>query len=905
CLIGSIESLLSFALPSLAPMRVMCIAGFGLAAAGHLVSWYLSPKVCAKRRVMLMCRKIGLHRYRQCRRASWSPHRLCHAVDLVEYQIHMSHVNAYFHSLHEMHHLRGGGGGGGAHVTKRKRNQKELLLGLKELLEKFTEPNEKVSPKKSKKSDTLLDALQKTVTRAQQNPRNLLQSLTQLVQLANDGKIRIDDPALASGPNKQPKPAAPKSIPKQQNPKPTWADKVKSGTPPNESAPAMRLWTPPDTRESIAAVIQIHTDPCRDPPGDNSLCFCRHSWRHCQSKPANIISGMLRDYDLQQNFITSYGWRTLQSQQWTGYAEAVTGFLKIDRSNLDSILKISGKHGVFIEHLAQNRPSDNIQWIPQEKDETDMDYFARVTSDDHANGFTYRRQGRSRLGLRMPEGTAPTNANKAKVWEARGVPGQWSTGVLTAWLNKQKCQDISLMSQPTKQRGWLFRASHPTNSFCFAYENATGENICISRFFHRVKTPKQTPIRAAGKSMGHANFWHSLNGDKGVSKPKNAIVINDSNQNDESMPEAPPHENKPDTAGTEIKRPAPQGSSPEKKRAHVQKTDLDNSEINFQGYEFADAGGNGDCGYRALSVAYAIQDGRGIDDALTAAKPMGATLRAQITSHISKYDHFKEFFAVDPRWTVELEGGPIPTTYSEWVEATARPNRWIDGPCLSTAATKLRRNIAIWKWEKDQWVKQTVITPLPSHQQNMEDATKYPPLPLFLKDGHYRTLKPGLAHRIPSGMLATTEVEDLHHPAGPNREAVSSRWSSNRCIDYAAHLPKGQKGVRAHDSFLQRKISHKEDERINQAVVLIRRATWLPVSFAMRKQIIAAAPLSKDRRETLSLLQFCNCRAFPYQWGLRPQTNSVEVRLTLEVQRLMAYDMLIAGEAQRNPRPWK
>ena len=257
CLIGSIESLLSFALPSLAPMRVMCIAGFGLAAAGHLVSWYLSPKVCAKRRVMLMCRKIGLHRYRQCRRASWSPHRLCHAVDLVEYQIHMSHVNAYFHSLHEMHHLRGGGGGGGAHVTKRKRNQKELLLGLKELLEKFTEPNEKVSPKKSKKSDTLLDALQKTVTRAQQNPRNLLQSLTQLVQRANGGKIRIDDPALASGPNKQPKPAAPKSIPKQQNPKPTWADKVKSGTPPNESAPAMRLWTPPDTRESIATVNQI------------------------------------------------------------------------------------------------------------------------------------------------------------------------------------------------------------------------------------------------------------------------------------------------------------------------------------------------------------------------------------------------------------------------------------------------------------------------------------------------------------------------------------------------------------------------------------------------------------------------------------------------------------------------
>jgi hypothetical protein len=78
---------------------------------------------------------------------------------------------------------------GGAHVTKRKRNQKEFLNGLKELLEKIAEPNAKLSPQKSKTSDTLFDALQKTVTRAQQNPRNLLQSLTQLVQLATDGKI--------------------------------------------------------------------------------------------------------------------------------------------------------------------------------------------------------------------------------------------------------------------------------------------------------------------------------------------------------------------------------------------------------------------------------------------------------------------------------------------------------------------------------------------------------------------------------------------------------------------------------------------------------------------------------------------------------------------------------------------
>ena len=172
--------------------------------------------------------------------------------------------------------------------------------------------------------------------------------------------------------------------------------------------------------------------------------------------------------------------------------------------------------------------------------------------------------------------------------------------------------------------------------------------------------------------------------------------------------------------------------------------------------------------------------------------------------HFASSDHLAHFQAPLWRifwWTVELEGGPIPTTYSEWVEATARPNRWIDGPCLSTAATKLRRNIAIWKWENGQWGKQTVITPLPSHEQNVDDATKYPPLPLFLEDARGRTLKPGLApflmswHYCPSdskrdaGIARVPEVEALtevgcRHPRGsPNRIAAG-------CLNHPQPAPK-------------------------------------------------------------------------------------------------------------------
>ena len=45
--------------------------------------------------------------------------------------------------------------------------------------------------------------------------------------------------------------------------------------------------------------------------------------------------------------------------------------------------------------------------------------------------------------------------------------------------------------------------------------------------------------------------------------------------------------------------------------------------------------------------------------------------------------------------------------------------------------------------------------------------------------------------------------------------------------------------------FLQRKITSTEDERINKSVALIRRISYLPVAYSMKKRIIAAAPLAK------------------------------------------------------------
>ena len=68
-------------------------------------------------------------------------------------------------------------------------------------------------------------------------------------------------------------------------------------------------------------------------------------------------------------------------------------------------------------------------------------------------------------------------------------------------------------------------------------------------------------------------------------------------------------------------------------------------------------------------------------------------------------------------------------------------------------------------------MKQTVITPIPSHEQIFDDASKFPPLPLFLKDGHYKTLKLG-NNSIP--MSWHHNPTNSHWDAGNARGGVKS-----------------------------------------------------------------------------------------------------------------------------------
>ena len=906
--------------------------GLALAFSGHLVACLLKLMFTRRKvqKIVMSCRFVGRRRYGPHRRFCTRPIISSHVMTMPK-----AHQKCTFDAYSQFDIP---GGAGGAAATKRKRDEKALLDGLKELINNFGNSSDETHmPTASTDHNvSLLGALKSLICRAESNPKTLLSELRALVNDAEKGAFSdVKEPASSS----TAKPAVAKPTEK-----PTWAQVASKG---RIAQPAknqsFRLWTPPSQSHLIGTVSVVRTDleagripSCRLLAANYSTALelqalvrsheldssvktavailygevppeVASHWVHVQkkgagpevkkiplvplgsslpdlpkcqvakistldtaddsvvlrvsipscfvdelpNKPANFIQELLKTNGLQHAFVSSYGWRSLDSSaSWQDpKPEAITGFLKIAAAYKDNLLKLSGERAVFFEPLAKHRGASVIDWIPQDPTEVDFDYFSRVSAEN-SHGLTYRRQGRSRLGRRLPEGSS-AKVDRVRVWEAKGIPTSWTTGKLVQWLESNKWTDVELVSQATKFRGWLFRGKAHGEALCYAFEYENGKHIGVSQFFHSAKPPKQTPIRSAGRSLDSSKqtMWHSINGPKGVPMKAANLKAADASQSmfvDESKPD-----------GETVDNTTPDGSTPGAKRADVKtanlspekkksKTDnasdasVDKSSTDFRGYEFLDVGGDGDCAFRCAAVSYALQDGRGVSETTSIAKNLGATLRAQVASHLQKYNHFESTFEVDPRWNEKLEGGPVPSSYKEWVQACSRPKRWVDGPGLVTISTRLSRDVVIWKWTNDRWEKQIVIHPLAAHPRSAEQAHAHPPIPLFLKDGHYRTLKPDSAP-FPKEWKA--------QPTGIIWDAGNERGGAK---SYKSWLPASSSRSASHRSWLP--ASSKAPTGASHAAGI--QKGWLPASTRSAPSVLSdladvAKPVKKTQVKTL------------------------------------------------------
>ena len=181
----------------------------------------------------------------------------------------------------------------------------------------------------------------------------------------------------------------------------------------------------------------------------------------------------------------------------------------------------------------------------------------------------------------------------------------------------------SLRNHPETEDGYFVPKTVPRH-FALPLKMMPGIISQFPNSFTRRRKPFQKPIRAAGSSLNQSSLWTSLNGAKGAAPPARrtheeiAPTLADTPTQvgmEVEGADAPAESNSQTETGdvrmTEAKRSSLQGKAegetPEKKRANKQKEKSHSSLSEFENFEFCDLGGEGDCAYRSLAVAYALQ----------------------------------------------------------------------------------------------------------------------------------------------------------------------------------------------------------------------------------------------------------------------------------------------------------
>ena len=446
----------------------------------------------------------------------------------------------------------------------------------------------------------------------------------------------------------------------------------------------------------------------------------------------------------------------LKTAGWTEQSEAFVGYLEIDKDKAETILKLSGQGGVFISHLRKNVVEwPNVSWRLPEKDEGMKEYHARIWhhAKELDKPMAYRRGGGAALGIVMPESQ---DDNTVHSWTMSGIPASWGPVSVREWLEKQGWSVMDCSQPRRRDRPWSFRGrnSDRFGTRAFAYEIQVENEKSV--YVHITRWEKRRKADAEVTPLASSKLWWSKN----ATYDDDPIEDDDTKEDELSITKTWPdkasatlidstagEENKQeeDDAMTGKVKGAPVGNSPPKKRSKQEKKpDIDRVYTGAAGPEakgvatmVVDTGGQGDCGWRALS--YAIM---GINSpSMSEEQLMGRldtlakAMQAKVTTYLINHKQLWETsWAPDPKSNTVMEAGPVPTSIAEYCEAIRRPQRWMDGMLLASTAVLQKVNIIIWTKKNGAWKRLAVL-------KSGDDWAKSHTVPLILSRGHYVTLR--------------------------------------------------------------------------------------------------------------------------------------------------------------------
>ena len=446
----------------------------------------------------------------------------------------------------------------------------------------------------------------------------------------------------------------------------------------------------------------------------------KDAWETCKRNP---VSEMQRVFSAQYVH-SSYGWREITFATGSGSQEVVLqGYARCKHEHKSHILSHLGDDGIFVERLASDQePRPPVWWVPTQEGEEPVNYLQRVVVDAKAKGATiaHRRGGGSYLGLRCVKGKAPAQLH---AWTLSGAPKAWSEADVLQCLLDAECSEISIIRPPGRQRSWLLKAVVPEDNDLGVVAIQAGKHCLM---LNRVK----------GRGQRASEVVSVIKAPRGPGKPSTSVG-----------PKTAPKSSSP-KPGTG----KPEDNTAERGRSRSPAKDAPKIPVKpFQDkFVEVDCGGAGSCGYLCVAAALAMDKGEDFAKVKPELETRALTIRNDVYKHLAKHkDEYEQWYTPGLLGTEEQEDGPIPTNWSEWLEATLRKHRWIDGLCLKAMAKRYGVSI--------------IVIPVSSDPKDLpmrfgEPRSGKPPVVMLFQSGHYTlcTLKPG--QQWPREWLAAEEA---------------------------------------------------------------------------------------------------------------------------------------------------
>ena len=394
----------------------------------------------------------------------------------------------------------------------------------------------------------------------------------------------------------------------------------------------------------------------------------------------------------------------------------------------------------FLERVKDEQPRRlAVQWESRENDETDLTYYQRLLTAKRP--LAYRKGGGAFLGFR--DGQVK---QQPRLWKLQGVPHLWGEDELLTILQESRATNIEIISGPQRRKGgfWKVKMLCPfddgTGTHCLQADDETV--ILLTHFVspHTRSRPVSKPLLPGSLRAPRAT-------------PAKDLA--------DSLPEVPP--TVPDSPDGEDGKTNTQMASQaehnemeldkEKKR----KSDEASSETHAaklskkqQPFELVECGG-GRCLWLQLHCCWhGLKPWQRQEKNPPGGSQSWSPTRVLLNTYLENKGWFARHF-VPNQGTEVICGGPIPATWSEYVEAVLRPTFWCDALCLLGLARRLKQKFIVVMYNPTtaQWEKRAVL----GNSKNI--------IVLALQDNHYRLVLPTNDHPLPEEWISAPEDLDL------------------------------------------------------------------------------------------------------------------------------------------------